>query len=265
MHDRLRRKTMKAELSSVDALTMAVFAAGILRSSGDPEVALANAYAALSLEPPERSTPLAIRIVQLILDAGRDRRRLHDYLRRIEGPLAWDRPPSRPDQEVELVDEDEEARRFVEMLKKRELGPGHSMFWRSDPCPYFPSFRLLERSAVLWFDGPAVVLRNGQELPAPEAVPPQTGDEWSCKPLELPKKVRGLIDYPFEVATLFDIETTDNPWDVWDICCSFADQYMKLYERPEKYGIWGADLSSLWIEDLLYYPDHHLIYPRVGS
>ena len=40
---------------------------------------------------------------------------------------------------------------------------------------------------------------------------------------------------------------------------------MRLYEQPEQYGIWGADLSSLWIEDLVYYPDHQLIYPHVGS
>jgi hypothetical protein len=53
--------------------------------------------------------------------------------------------------------------------------------------------------------------------------------------------------------------STGAPWDVWDICCAFADRYLKLYECPEQYGIWGADLSSLWIEDLVYYPDHQLI------
>lgn len=195
-----------ADLSSVDVLTMAVSAAGMLRSSGNPEVALANAYAALGLEPPQGSDPLPIRIVRLILDAGADRQRLYDYLRRIEGPLSWDRPPTPPDQQVELAREDEEARRYVHLLEKDQLGPGHSMFWRSDAYPYFPSFRLLERSSVLWFDGPTVVLRDGRELPAQEAVPPQTGDEWTCKPLELPNKVKGLIDYPFEVATLFEIE-----------------------------------------------------------
>jgi hypothetical protein len=256
---------MAADMSSVDVLTMALSAAGMLRSSGDPEAALANAYAALGLEPPPASAPLPVRIVQLILNAGADRRSLYDYLRRIEGPLSWDRPPTPADQQVELVREDEEARRYAELLKKDELGPGHSMFWRSDAYPYFPSFRLLERSSVLWFDGPTVVLRNGQEVSAREAAPPKTGDDWRCKPLELPNKVRGLIDYPFEVATLFEIETTGAPWDVWDICCAFADRYMKLYDCPEQYGIWGADLSSLWIEDLFYYPDHQLIYPHVGS
>jgi hypothetical protein len=91
----------------------------------------------------------------------------------------------------------------------------------------------------LWLDGPTIVTRNGKQLTTAEAAPPQTGDDWSCKPLELPRRVKGLIDYPFEVATLFETETEGTPWDVWDICCSFADQYLKLYERPECYGIWG--------------------------
>jgi hypothetical protein len=256
---------MANDLSSVDVLTMALSAAGILRSSGDPEAALANAYAALGLEPPQGSDPLPVRIVQLILDAGADRKHLCNYLRRIEGPLAWDRPQTSPDQQVVLIREDKKARRYAQLLKHNQLGPGHSMFWRSDAYPYFPSFRLLERSSVLWFHGPTVVLRKGRELSAREAAPPKTGDKWSCQSLELPEKVRGLINYPFEVATLFEIETRGSPWNVWDICCSFADQYLKLYECPERYGIWGDDLSSLWIEDLHYYPDHQLIHPVVGS
>jgi hypothetical protein len=256
---------MATDMSPVDVLTMALSAAYILRSSGDPEAALLNAYAALGLEPTQAAAPLPVKVVRLILDAGPERQRLYDSLRRIEGPVAWDRPPPPEDQRGELVREDEEARRYADMLEERQLGPGHSMFWRGDAYPYFPSFRLLERSSVLWFSGPTVVRRNGQELPPGEAAPPQTGDEWRRKPLELPNKVRGLIDYPFEVATLFDIETGGEPWDVWSICCSFADQYMKLYEQPEAYGIWGSDLSSLWIEDLVYYPDHQLIYPVVGS
>src|SRR5262245_13986803 len=162
---------MATDFSSVDVLTMALSAAGMLRSSGDTERALANAYAALGLEPPRESAPLSVRIVQLILDAGPDRHRLYDYLRRTEGPLAWDRPPTPPDERVELVPEEEEARRYVELLKNEQVGPGHSMFWRGDAYPYFPSFRLLQRSSVLWFHGPAIVRRDGRELSAREAAP----------------------------------------------------------------------------------------------
>jgi hypothetical protein len=71
------------------------------------------------------------------------------------------------------------------MLKQDDAGPAHSMFWRGDAYPYFPWFRLLERSSVLWFHGPTMVVRSGREFPAPEAAPPLTGDEWNCKPLEL--------------------------------------------------------------------------------
>ena len=170
---------MTTDFSSVDVLTMALSAAGMLRSTGDAETALANAYAALGLQPPDRSTLLPVRIVRLILDAGPDRQHLYDYLRRIEGPLSWDRPPMRPEQQIELVHKDEEARRFVEMLNRDQAGPGHSMFWRGDAYPYFPSFRLLERSSVLRFHGPTIVVRQCTEHPAREAAPPQTGDEWS--------------------------------------------------------------------------------------
>src|SRR5262249_24794551 len=154
--------------------------------------------------------------------------------------------PTPADDRVELVREDAEATRYNDLLKRDELGPGHSMFWRSDAYPYFPSFRLLERASVLWFDGPTVVVRNGQKISARQAGSPEKTDEWTCEPLELPAKPKGLITYPFEVATLFEIETGVSPWNVWDICCAFSDRYMKLYEQPEKYGIWGSDLSSLW-------------------
>ena len=257
---------MDTDSSLVDTLTLALSAAGMLRSSGDAERGLASAYAALGREPPDPSAPLAVRIVQLILDAGPDRGRLHRYLRRIEGPLSWDRRPARSDEPVELVPQDPAAQRYVQMFENDQLGPGHSMFWRADAYPYLPSFRILERGLAHWFYGPTVVTRDGRELAPGKAGPPQTGDKWNCRALDLPQKVKGLIDYPFEIATLFEIEAGVGPfWDVWDICCAFSDQYMRLYERPERYGIWGADLSSLWIENLIYYPDHELIYPEVGS
>jgi hypothetical protein len=256
---------METEFSSVDVLTMALSAAQMLRSSGDTERALANAYAALGQPDPHVSGALPLRIVQLILDAGQDRGRLYTYLRGIRGPLSWCRPDPPREPEAAVAPPDEEARRYRQMSDANKLGVGHSMFWRGDAYPYFPSFRLLERSAVLWFHGPTVVIRRGEVLSAREAAPPQTGDDWKPECLELPARVCGLIDYPFEVPTLFEIETGLAPWDVWDICCAFADRYMKLYEQPGVYGIWGHDLSELWIEDLIYYPDHQLIYPDVGS
>lgn len=81
----------------------------------------------------------------------------------------------------------------------------------------------------------------------------------------LPTTVRGLIDYPLERPCLFTIHAGEEPWSVWDICCAFAEQYTRIYEQPEKYGIWGHDLTDLWIERLLYFPEKGLIYPHVGS
>ena len=77
--------------------------------------------------------------------------------------------------------------------------------------------------------------------------------------------VRGLIDYPLERPCLFTINVGEEPWSVWDVCCAFAEQYARIYEQPERYGVWGHDLSDLWIERLLYFPEKKLIYPHMGS
>ena len=70
---------------------------------------------------------------------------------------------------------------------------------------------------------------------------------------------------PSERPCLFTVDVGEEPWSVWDICYAFAEQYARIYEQPEQYGIWGHDLSDLWIERLLYFPEKRLIYPHVGS
>ena len=85
------------------------------------------------------------------------------------------------------------------------------------------------------------------------------------KPQGLPATVRGLIDYPLEVPVLFPIEAGPEPWPLWDICCAFAAQYVKIYEQPERYGVWGHDMADLWIDQMDYYPDHELFHAVMGS
>jgi len=55
----------------------------------------------------------------------------------------------------------------------------------------------------------------------------------------LPTTVRGLIDYPLERPSFFTVDVGPAPWSVWNICCAFAEQYARIYEQPEKYGVWG--------------------------
>jgi hypothetical protein len=64
---------------------------------------------------------------------------------------------------------------------------------------------------------------------------------------------------------LFEIETGEEPWDVWRILCSFADEYVKVYEDAERFGVWGHDITDLWIDGLAYLPDERLIYPFMSS
>jgi hypothetical protein len=83
--------------------------------------------------------------------------------------------------------------------------------------------------------------------------------------VEMPETVRGLIDYPLDKPVLFSIEVGKPPWYLWDILTAFADEYVRIYQQPARYGVWGHDLSDLWIERLFYYPERRLIYPFVGS
>jgi len=129
----------------------------------------------------------------------------------------------------------------------------------------FPPFHVAGRSVTSFFGGRNVVERDGQRLTAEEAGELREGDVLSSEPEGLPLTVRGLIDYPVEVPVLFQIETGQDPWSLWDICCAFADQYAKIYEQPARHGVWGHDLADLWIEGLVYYPEEQLIYPLMGS
>ena len=66
-------------------------------------------------------------------------------------------------------------------------------------------------------------------------------------------------------ATSPGSRTGTEPWSVWDICCAFADQYEKMYEDPERHGVWSHDLTDLWIERLVYFPQERLLYAWIGS
>ncbi len=251
-------------MDPVDVLTFSVTTAQFIRSARDPETVLAECFRAFEVEPADASEPFALRVVKLVHAAGDKRRELFDFVRQCAGPLPLNRPMSSAESgdKSALVEPDPEAVRLVEWVDQAEQkGLGISLFERD----HFPPFRVAERSYVSYFSGPTITQRAGRQLTEEEAGSYQPGDVVQYVEPELPISVRCLLDYPLEVPVLFTIETGNRPWDVWDICVAIADQYALIYESPDAHGVWGHDITDLWIESLWYYPQERLIHPHIGS
>ena len=251
-------------MDPVDVLTVAAHAAQLIRSGPDPEEALLGAYKALNLKrPDDGDDPLAVRIARLVEAAGARRDKLIEFLNKQAGPLPLNRPKKGWGGAVEpAAAEDEEADAEVEELVNYVEAEEEAA---RDMMDDLPAFSVAEKRVDSSFGGRTIIIRKGQRLTQEQAGEIQAGDAITMEEEGLPTTIRGLIDYPLERPCLFTIEVGDEPWSVWDICCAFAEQYARIYEQPEKYGIWGHDLSDLWIEQLLYFPEKKLIYPHVGS
>jgi hypothetical protein len=251
-------------MDPVDVLTVGAHAAQLIRSGKDPEKIIRGAYKALKLpRPDDGDDSLALRIVRLTEAAGGARDKLIEFLNKHAGPLPLNRPPKgwggavEPAAAVEVAD-DAEAEELVEYVEEEEDEA-------RDMTGDFPSFSVAEKRVSGFFGGRTIIIRKGKRLTEEQAGEIRAGDSIQMENEGLPKKVRGLIDYPLERPCLFTIDVGKEPWSLWAICCAFADQYVRIYEQPEKYGLWGHDLTDLWIERLLYYPEKKLIYPHVGS
>lgn len=251
-------------MDPVDVLTVAVHAAQLIRSGTDPEAALIGAYKALGLaRPGDEDDPLAVRIARLADAAGADRQTLIAFLSGKAGPLPLNRPSKGWGGAVEpAAAEDEEVDSEAEELlnyAEAEEGSAREMMGS------FPAFSVAQKQVSGYFGGRTIILRKGKRLTEEQAGGLREGDQVTAEKEGLPTTVHGLIDYPLQRPCLFTFQVGTEPWSIWDICCAFAEQYARIYEQPEKYGIWGHDLSDLWIERLLYFPEKKLIYPHVGS
>lgn len=251
-------------MDPVDVLTKAVMAAQFIRSASDPEAAIRGGYGALGREPPmDQDDAIAVRVARLMAEAGDRRRDVFQFLQTRAGPL----PLNRPDRgwpggvESPPAEPEPEAIRLLDYVEGDQAGP----------VPMFPEgfgpFEVARRSIVASFEGPIEVERvNGRAFRLPAGGLQERRGTIEEIDLEgLPTTVRGLIDYPIGSPVLFPIETGEAPWSLWDICCAIADQYDRMYEDAGRYGIWGHDITDLWIESLLYYPGERLIYPQIGS
>jgi hypothetical protein len=251
-------------MDPVDILTLAMHAAQLIRSGNDPEEALVGAYKALRLRrPDDGDDPLAVRIVRLADAAGEKRDKLIEFLTKQAGPLPLNRPKKGWGGAVEptAADKEQADAEAEELLSYAETEEGSAREMMAN----FPAFAVAQKRVEGYFGGRTIIVRKGKRLTEEQAGEIREGDAIETEAEGLPTTVRGLIDYPLERACLFTIKVGEEPWSVWDICCAFAEQYARVYEQPEKYGIWGHDLADLYIERLLYFPEKRLIYPEVGS
>jgi hypothetical protein len=251
-------------MDPVDVLTLGAQAAQLIRSGKDPEKILQGAYKTLKLpRPDDGEDSLAVRIARLTEAAGDARDKLMKYLDKHSGPLPFNRLPGGWGGAVEPAlalapADDAEAEELVEYVEDEEDSA-------RDMSGDFPSFSVAERRVDGFFGGRTIIIRKRKRLTEEQAGEIRAGDEIRTEKEGLPKTVRGLIDYPLERPCLFTIKVGEEPWSLWEICCAFADQYARIYQQPEKYGLWGHDLTDLWIERLLYFPKKRLIYAHIGS
>lgn len=251
-------------MDPVDILSVASHAAKLLRSADDSECAIAGAYQVAGLQPPDDGgDPIAVRIARLVDAADKRRVEVMRFLAEQAGSLSLNRPEGGwdSDEEPELDSLEEPDPEVKELLEHLETERGAVFDMTGD----FPEFSIAERQVSAFFGGESFIIRNGERLTVEEAGPLQEGDQLGFEEADLPTTVRGLIDYPVERPCLFTIEVGEAPWSIWEICCAFADQYARIYEEPEKYGVCMHDLSDLFIERLLYFPEKRLIYPQIGS
>ena len=250
-------------MDPVDQLAMAVQAAQALRTAEDPEAVLAGAYSMIETPAPaDAGEPMAVRIARLVASAGAHRRELLDFLEQhARGPFLNRLPGGwgETEEDEAQLQKDPEAVSFLEIVESEEA-KGRDMF-----AGEFPPFSVARRQIEGSFGGRTIIERDGQRLTEVEAAEMKAGDSIRFEKEGLPVSVRGLIDYPLGTPVLFNIEVGEEPWSLWDICCAFADQYARIYETPERYGVWGHDITDLWIENMTYYPEQRLIYPLMGS
>jgi hypothetical protein len=252
-------------MDPVDVLTMAVQVAQMIRSADDPEAVIVGGYRVLGLAPPDdRHEAMAIRIARLLSEAGDRRAVLDEYLRKNAGPLFLNRAvgwPGGDAAEAGPIEPDPEALRLFRFIQSDEgQRDGRNML-----ADGWGSFQVADRTMQVYFGGRAVVERAGRSLTVEEAGDPQPGDRFTMEKEDLPSSVRGLIAYPVANPVLFTFEIGGIYWSVWQICCAFADQFQRIYEHPERFGVWGHDLTDLCIEGLTYYPKERLIAADVGS
>jgi hypothetical protein len=231
-------------MDPVDVLEFATDAARMIRSSAAPEVLLEEACRLVGVPLGEPGDSLAVQVTRLVEESGEKRQDLYEFLRARRGTLylnrhneGWGTSPGAV--EGDVYEPDSEIPELLASLNSDQVRGRRANLLRQGPWP----FAVGRREIVHYIEGE---LEGGGFV-------------------DLPDTARALIDYPLEKPVLFEFKTGREGWYLWDVLTAFADQYARIYQQPERFGVWGHDLSDLWIELLYYYPDLRLIYPTVGS
>lgn len=58
------------------------------------------------------------------------------------------------------------------------------------------------------------------------------------------------LTYPLSVEPRFKVKTGKNGMGTQALVHKIAKAYEKIYKNPEGYGIWGHDISDLYIEQI---------------
>jgi hypothetical protein len=255
-------------MDSVELLILARHAAEALQSATDPDAALAAGYGLLGQEPPsDRNEALAVRIIRLLIAADERRIEALNVLLgctppRPQGPTANTRREHAAG--TDGAGADAEALRLARFVEDH-AAEGWPMLPEG-----FPPFVLAKRKGVEWFERDLIVEeRNGRRVRLAYMGRSEPAPGGTIKEVDLgalPVTARGLIDYAVEKPVVFDLVIGCEPWDIWAICCAFADQYDRILGAARRLGGRRVGVpSNLWIERLTYYPRERLIHPWIGS
>jgi hypothetical protein len=223
-------------MDSVDVLTMAVDVVRMIRSTANPEAVLLEACRLVGCSGGDGTDPLSLRVTRLVEGAGERRSELTDFLRKRRGPYYLNRPLEKCESDAASVirEPDSEAQALLAYVESEQADESAIDLIGDKACPY----KIGSREAVRYIE---------------------------LEDVDQPKVVRGLIDYPLDRPLVFSIDLKSEMWYLWDILAAFSDEYGRIYEDAEWFGVWGHDLDDLWIERLFYYPQKQLIYPYIGS
>lgn len=73
-----------------------------------------------------------------------------------------------------------------------------------------------------------------------------------------------VYEYPLH-GTHEIIHNRKTGWTLQQICAAVQNDYKKIYDRPNRYGIWGHGIGDLVIESIQYNPRNRKVILGIGS
>lgn len=230
-------------MDSVDILQFAVDAARMIRNASEPQALFDEAWSlyAGDSQRPSQHAPWSVRIAQLVESANERRSDLHHFLQQFRTRCYLNRNNSL-DKGITITEpiEDPQATALLRYVGSPEA-EAEKVYLFLGGC-----------------EGPFEIARR--------RIIHTVSDHVADDEIEFPSTAIGLIDDPLKQPVQFTINFEEEGyWNLSEIFEAFADQYHIIYENPQRFGVTGHDLSSLWIEQIKYYPSRNLLYPYIGT